>query len=94
MSLVCLRAHAPAPTVRVLPSRTPVATSPSSATGSAPPGSGVSTTAPAVAPAKPVQTREAALAEQQRVKISTPRLHGSIDLLGARIDDWTLANYH
>src|ERR1700737_1355685 len=76
------------------PPGTPVATSPSPATGSAPPGSGVSGTAPAVAPAKPAQTREAALAEQQRIKISTPRLHGSIDLLGARLDDLTLANYH
>src|SRR6266446_928895 len=76
------------------PPGTPVATSPSPATGSAPPGSGVSTMAPGVAPAKSAQTREAALAEQQRVKISTPRLHGSIDLLGARLDDLTLANYH
>jgi YidC/Oxa1 family membrane protein insertase len=76
------------------PPGTPVATSPSPATGSAPSSSGVSATAPGVAPAKPAQTREAALAEQQRVKISTPRLHGSIDLLGARLDDLTLANYH
>ena len=76
------------------PPGTPVATSPSPATGSAPPASEVSTTAPAVAPARPAQTREAALAEQQRIKISTPRLHGSIDLSGARLDDLTLANYH
>jgi YidC/Oxa1 family membrane protein insertase len=76
------------------PPGTPVATSPSPATGSAPPASGVSTTAPGVAPAKPAQTRAAALAEQQRVKISTPRLHGSIDLSGARLDDLTLATYH
>src|SRR6266478_963297 len=76
------------------PPGTPVATSSSPATGSAPPAPGVSTTASGGAPAKPAQTREAALAEQQRVKISTPRLHGSIDLLGARLDDLTLANYH
>ena len=76
------------------PSGTPVATSPSPATGSTPAAPGASTTASGVAPAKPAQTREAALAEQQRVKISTPRLHGSIDLLGARLDDLTLANYH
>ena len=56
---------------------------PGPATGSAPP-----------APAHAAETRDAALAEQPRVKIDTPRLHGSIDLLGARLDDLTLANYH
>jgi YidC/Oxa1 family membrane protein insertase len=76
------------------PPGTPVATSPSPATGSAPAGSGVATTAPGVAPAPTAQTREAALAEQPRVKINTPRLHGSIDLLGGRLDDLTLATYH
>ena len=35
-----------------------------------------------------------ALAEQPRVKIDTPRLHGSIDLVGGRLDDLTLATYH
>ncbi len=47
------------------------------------------------APAAPaVLTREAAVAEQQRVRINTPRLHGSIALRGGRIDDLTLATYH
>src|SRR5207249_8771403 len=50
--------------------------------------------APGAAPAQAAEAREAALAEQPRVKINTPRLHGSIDLLGARFDDLTLANYH
>jgi YidC/Oxa1 family membrane protein insertase len=50
--------------------------------------------APGAAPAHAVETREAALAEQPRVRIETPRLHGSIDLLGARLDDLTLATYH
>src|SRR5438309_8373915 len=36
--------------------------------------------APGAAPAHAVETREAALEEQPRVKIATPRLHGSIDL--------------
>jgi YidC/Oxa1 family membrane protein insertase len=76
------------------PPGTSVANAPSPATGSAPPAPGVSATAPGVAPAKHALTRETALAEQQRVKISTPRLHGSIDLTGARLDDLTLANYH
>ncbi len=59
------------------------------------PGSNASTSnAPAASPAQTAESREAALAEQPRVKIDTPRLHGSIDLLGARLDDLTLANYH
>ena len=58
------------------------------------------TTAPGLAPAGGTTatpaplTREAALAEQNRVRISTPRLHGSIALKGGRIDDLTLATYH
>jgi YidC/Oxa1 family membrane protein insertase len=74
------------------------------AAGSAPPGPAASanpngssapgTNAPGAAPVHAAETREAALAEQPRVKIDTPRLHGSIDLLGARLDDLTLANYH
>ena len=68
------------------------------ATGSAPPapagGTNSGTNAPGAAPAHAAETRDAALTEQPRVKIDTPRLHGSIDLLGARLDDLTLANYH
>ena len=65
-------------------------------------------TAPAPAPATPGRqrrsgrrrrppagaTREQAIAEQPRVRINTPRLHGSIALTGGRIDDLTLATYH
>jgi YidC/Oxa1 family membrane protein insertase len=51
-------------------------------------------TAPAVAPAPAAATREQAIAEQPRVRINTPRLHGSIALTGGRIDDLTLATYH
>ncbi|MEW5729526.1 MAG: membrane protein insertase YidC [Pseudomonadota bacterium] len=51
--------------------------------------------APAAAkPATPAETRAAALAQAKRVPIRTPRLHGSISLAGARVDDLTLANYH
>ncbi|MBV9861189.1 MAG: membrane protein insertase YidC [Alphaproteobacteria bacterium] len=51
--------------------------------------------APAGAPtAQGSETRETALAAQPRIKIDTPRLHGSIDLTGGRLDDLTLANYH
>jgi YidC/Oxa1 family membrane protein insertase len=73
-----------------------------------PPQPAMSTqTAPAPAPGKApaaadagaaatpgAESRAAALAEEPRVRISTPRLHGSISLKGGRIDDVTLATYH
>jgi YidC/Oxa1 family membrane protein insertase len=72
----------------------PVATKPpvsAPAPGKAPPATaGV----PAGAPESGATTREAAISEQPRVKIDTPSLHGSIDLVGARLDDLTLAKYH
>src|SRR5262249_30904044 len=46
------------------------------------------------APTTTVETREAAIAEQPRIRINTPRLHGSVALTGGRIDDLTLATYH
>jgi YidC/Oxa1 family membrane protein insertase len=72
----------------------PAPATPGSATQSAPPAPAASTNTPGAAPAHAAETREAALAEQPRIKINTPRLHGSIDLSGARLDDLTLANYH
>lgn len=45
---------------------------------------------PTVAQAKP---RQNILKQTPRVKINTPRLHGSISLVGGRIDDLTLADY-
>ncbi|MFZ2005024.1 MAG: membrane protein insertase YidC [Stellaceae bacterium] len=62
---------------------TPAARTPSGA--AAPVGSGSQAQA---------ETREQAETTQPRVKIDTPRLHGSIALTGARIDDLTLATYH
>ncbi len=38
-------------------------------------------------------TRDEVIARTQRLRINTPRLHGSISLTGARIDDLTLATY-
>ncbi|MBO0735076.1 MAG: membrane protein insertase YidC, partial [Alphaproteobacteria bacterium] len=66
---------------------------------SAPPAPTASThnpgaNAPQAVPAHTVQSRQAALADQPRIKIDTPRLHGSINLVGARFDDLTLATYH
>ena len=39
-------------------------------------------------------SRQAALEDEPRVRIDTPSLHGSLSLVGARIDDLTLADYH
>lgn len=37
--------------------------------------------------------REDALAQTDRIRIDTPRLHGSLSLVGGRLDDLTLADY-
>src|SRR3954447_340714 len=41
-----------------------------------------------------VVSREAAIADTNRVKIDTPRVSGSISLKGARIDDLSLVQFH
>ena len=67
------------------------------ATQSAAPGSAAGapgTAAPGAVAAKAAESLQAATAGQPRIKIDTPRLHGSIALTGARIDDLTLADYH
>jgi YidC/Oxa1 family membrane protein insertase len=85
------------------PSGGPLATAPATTspeTQSAPPPVGAATNAPAAnapgaaAPAHAGEPRAAVIAEHPRIKIETPRLHGSIDLVGARFDDLTLATYH
>jgi YidC/Oxa1 family membrane protein insertase len=52
----------------------------------------------AVVPASPVPaepvSREAALAESPRLPIDTPRVKGSVNLKGGRLDDLRLADYH
>jgi YidC/Oxa1 family membrane protein insertase len=84
----------------------PPAPAPATATQTSPGTAAPGTVAPSIAPgptaaggaapapAPAAQTREAAIAGQPRVRISTPRLHGSIALTGGRIDDLTLATYH
>ena len=88
--------------LNLIPS-TPPAPTPSTQTAPGTPAPGAespATTAPgpAAAGAKTAPpaalTREAAIAEEKRIRISTPRLHGSIALKGGRIDDLTLATYH
>src|SRR5271169_5256646 len=58
--------------------------------GAASPG----VSAPKAVAASAAESRAAAIASQPHVKIDTPRLHGSIALIGARFDDLTLATYH
>jgi YidC/Oxa1 family membrane protein insertase len=50
---------------------------------------------PIVAESPAAQTdRAEVLAEAPRIKIETPKLHGSLSLAGGRIDDLVLANYY
>jgi len=41
-----------------------------------------------------IRTRDEALGDSPRIRIDTPKLHGSIALRGARLDDLTLIDYH
>jgi YidC/Oxa1 family membrane protein insertase len=82
----------PAPTPATATSTAPSAPAPASA---APGVAAPAPTATGGTPAAPApETREEAIAGQKRVRIDTPRLHGSIALNGGRIDDLTLATYH
>ncbi len=56
----------------------------------APPGTPVT---PVTSTAVAAASRDAVLAEAPRVRIESPRLHGSVTLTGGRIDDLTLADY-
>ncbi len=74
-------------------SATPGATA--SAPGTTAPGTAApGTTAPGAVAARAAESLQAAIAGQPRVKIDTPRLHGTIALTGARFDDLTLARFH
>ncbi|TWG53724.1 MULTISPECIES: membrane protein insertase YidC [unclassified Aminobacter] len=57
------------------------------------PGQGPAATVPAGAPQAAAKTREAALAASSRIQIDTPRIAGSINLVGGRIDDLILKDY-
>ena len=83
---------APAPAAQTAPSAPAPGTA---ASGAAPGAAAPAPAATGDAATAPVsQTREAAIATQKRVRIDTPRLHGSIALHGGRIDDLALATYH
>src|SRR4029077_7147015 len=83
--------HAPPP-----PPKTAAQTPPASPLNKEPGGTApeAGTAPPGAAPAALAESREAAIAGSPRVKIDTPRLHGSIALTGGRVDDLTLATYH
>src|SRR3981081_4291413 len=49
--------------------------------------------APGLPSAGQTLTREAALAASPRIRIDTPRLSGSVALMGGRIDDMALRQY-
>ena len=74
------------------PHPAPATTSATSTVGSTSlPSVSATPTAPAAPAFKP---RAAALAESPRIEIRSDRLIGSISLVGGRLDDLTLANYH
>ena len=58
----------------------------------APPAGTVASTGPAIGPGG-VRPLPAVIAESPRVRIDTPRLRGSINLVGARIDDLVLKDH-
>ncbi|CAK0779533.1 Membrane protein insertase YidC [Azospirillaceae bacterium] len=66
-------------------------------TTSSPPGVGAPVNAGVGAPT-PIRDRRQIIVDQlsagQRLPIVTPALHGSLTLIGGRIDDLTLADYH
>ncbi len=76
----------PAPPETSQPASAPAAPGTPSAPGVAAPIPGAAAAAHAI-------SREAALKESPRIPIDTARLKGSINLVGAKIDDLTLVNY-
>jgi YidC/Oxa1 family membrane protein insertase len=85
----------PAVPTQTVPAPAPGANVPgSTAPGTATPGNVPAPGATVAGAAPAAETREQAIAEQPRIKIDTPRLHGSVALTGGRIDDLTLATYH
>jgi len=60
-----------------------------------PPPAATSPAQPAIAQSPAAQAQRAdVLADAPRIKIETPKLHGSLSLAGARIDDLVLADYY
>jgi len=64
---------------------------PAAVSGAAPAVPGAATSTTAIAAPK---SRAEVLGETPRIRIDTPKLHGSIALVGGHLDDLELANYH
>ncbi|MBF0355287.1 MAG: membrane protein insertase YidC [Alphaproteobacteria bacterium] len=78
------------------PQPAPVATQTSAPVGDASAPAPTSTAAPAAVAMPPLDDemrRAKALADAPRLRIATPKLHGSITLMGAKLDDITLAQF-
>jgi len=73
------------------PASTGAPAAPSAST--APSASSTAPSAPAAAPEQPLADRSQALAAAPRIAIHSPRLTGSIDLKGGRLDDLVLNDY-
>ena len=82
-----------APKKPLTPPLTPAASAPASVPGAAPVASDVPTTASAAAAAVGAAQPATTDAPEQRIKINTPHLHGSLTLTGGRLDDITLVQY-
>jgi YidC/Oxa1 family membrane protein insertase len=72
------------------PGQTPPQGAPTAAPGATPSVPGTTASTPAATP----KSRAEVLGETPRIRIDTPKLHGSIALIGGHIDDLKLASYH
>jgi len=73
---------------------TPAGAPASGGSPSAAPGAAAPSLPSAAGSVPAAESRDVALGKSPRVRINTPQLHGSIALVGGRIDDLTLAQYH
>lgn len=78
---------------RIFPTEAPTPVASSAAPAGTPAPAALQGAAPAIAGPGAILGRDAALAASPRVAIDTPRLKGSINLIGARFDDLVLPNY-
>jgi YidC/Oxa1 family membrane protein insertase len=88
--------QAPAPATQTTEQTGAPPSSPQAPAGSSPATPGVTAPNPGdttTATLAPAASRETVLAKTPRVQIETPRLKGSINLVGARMDDLTLLDY-